>query len=55
MDLYDGYTQTAMKYCDGDTQKADYFLDTSFYQYFYRLKQSKEFNEWKVEQMKPKT
>jgi hypothetical protein len=50
--IYDGYMQSAIKHCDGDIQKADYSLDTSVYEYHYRLKQSNDFINWKNEQIK---
>lgn len=54
-DLYDSYRQTALRFCKGDMQKADYFLDTSVYEYFYRIVQENKYIEWHNENMKPKT
>lgn len=35
-----------MRYAEGDVQRADYFLDCSVYEYFFRVKSKKEYYEW---------
>jgi len=41
-----------MKYCEGDIEKAEKFTDCTVYEYFYRVKLKKEWNEWHIEQIK---
>lgn len=53
--LYDSYRQMALRHCQGDTQKAEYYLDTSVYMYYYRLVQSNEYITWHNEQIKQQT
>lgn len=51
---YDSFFGTAMKFSDGDTQKADYFLDCTVNQFYYRVQQKINYFEWMKEQNKAK-
>jgi hypothetical protein len=39
LDFYQKYSFEALLMCEGDQEKADYFMDCAVYQYFYRVRQ----------------
>ncbi|WP_343643968.1 hypothetical protein [Chryseobacterium sp.] len=53
--MYNHYTGLALKLTDGDQQKADYILNCSVYDFYYRYKSIQEFMAWKNENSKPKS
>lgn len=52
--MYNHYNSLALKIADGDQQKADYILNCSVYEFYYRYKNIQDFIAWKNEQSKPK-
>ena len=51
-DWYDNYWDIAMKYCEGNVQAAEHFMDTSVFMFYYRIKQKAGWVKWHNEQMK---
>ncbi|WP_153816343.1 hypothetical protein [Chryseobacterium viscerum] len=45
--MYQHFTGLSLKLADGDQQKADYILDCSVYEFYYRYKNIQEFITWK--------
>lgn len=45
-DWYGSFNQIAYRSNDGDFEKAERFLDCSFYMFFWRLKQKKDYSDW---------
>ena len=44
--MYESFTLNALKISEGDQQKADYFLDTETFNYFYRLDNRNKYVDW---------
>lgn len=42
----------AMKMCEGNIEAADYMLDTTVYNWFYRMQQKAKYGKWMEKQMK---
>lgn len=53
--MYNHYNGLALKLADGDQQKADYILNCSVYEFYFRYRNIQEFITWKNENSKPKT
>lgn len=51
-DLYDNTIQIAYRYCEGDTQKAEHFMDATVYQFYYRMAHKKMFYDWQEQSVK---
>ena len=51
---HDSFFGAAMKYNEGDTEKADYFLNCSVYEFYYRILQKINYYDWIEEQRKNK-
>jgi hypothetical protein len=41
-----------MKMCEGDVQQADYMLDTTIYNWFFRIQQKTRYSKWMQEMIK---
>ncbi|WP_276135029.1 hypothetical protein [Polluticoccus soli] len=51
-DWYDSFWDIAMKYCEGNVEAAERFMDTSVFMFYYRIKQKAAYVNWHNRQMR---
>lgn len=50
--LYFSYADLALKICEGDMQRADYFQDCGVFEFYYRIQTHNRYVHWHNEQVK---
>lgn len=53
-EIYNNITDGALRRCSGDVEKADYLMNCTYFEYYWRLKGLNSYGEWMSEQMKKK-
>lgn len=54
-DFNDSFYQTVLRYCEGDIEKADYFINCNVNEYYYRLYEKGKWVSWHNKQIKDAT
>lgn len=49
------FNESALRRADGNQQKADYLLDCSYFEWYYRIAMYNNFVNWKNEEIKKQT
>ena len=52
MELYDNVMSSALKLTSGNMREADYVIDCSYFEYYYRIAMLNQYGEWMEKQMK---